>query len=87
MKNWLLAEFGAVGARRRDHSAHVRQGGELGLEVGQLGAALAGALRVAALGHEAGDHAVEGEAVVEAAADQRLDPLDMRRARRRGAAG
>ena len=52
---------------------------ELGLQVGQVGAALAGSLGIAALGHEAGDHAVEGQPVVEAAAHQRLDPLDMMR--------
>ena len=49
------------------------------LRSGRLGAALAGALGVAALGHEAGDHAMERQAVVEAAPHQRLDPLDMLR--------
>ena len=67
MKNWLLALFGSDGAR---HAAGAAQemplGGELGRQVGQLAAAGAGAGRVAALRHEALDHAVERRAVVEA---------------------
>ena len=50
---------------------------EFGLEVGQVGAAGAGAGRVAALGHEAGDHAVEHDAVVEAAVGELGDALDV----------
>ena len=38
------------------------------LRSGSVEPPLAGALGVAALGHEAGDHAVEGQAVVEALA-------------------
>ena len=66
MKNWLLALFGFDGARHRGDAADVRLAAELGLEVGLVGAAHAGAGRVAALGHEAVDHAVEDDAVVEA---------------------
>ena len=40
--------------------------GELGLDVGLVRAAHAGAGRVAGLGHEAVDHAVEDDAIVEA---------------------
>ena len=50
---------------------------EFGLEIGLGGAAHAGALRAAALRHEAGDHAVELDAIIKAFADQFLDPLDM----------
>ena len=77
MKNWLLALSGCSARAARDRSAQERHRGEFGLEVGQVGAALAGPLGIAALGHEAGDHAVEGQPVVKALADQRLDPLDM----------
>jgi hypothetical protein len=66
-----------LGPRHRDGAAQVRQIVELGGQVRQVGRAVAGAQRIAALGHEAFDDAVEGEAVVEAAAGQRLDPLDM----------
>jgi hypothetical protein len=55
----------------------MRLAAELRLEVGKLGAAAAGAGGVAALGHEAGDDAVEGDAVVEALLGELLDPLDM----------
>ena len=44
----------------------MRFAGEFGLEVGQIAAARAGAGGVAALCHEAEDHAVEHHAVVEA---------------------
>ncbi len=50
---------------------------ELGLEVGLVGTAHAGAGGIAALGHEAGDHAVEHHAVVEAFGNQLLDAGDM----------
>ena len=52
---------------------------ELGLEVGEVGAAAAGAGRVAALRHEALDDAVEGRVVVEALLGERLHPLDVLR--------
>ena len=68
MKNWLLALFGSVGARPSTPRRAVRQVVEFGLQVGKVRSALAGALGIAALGHEAGDHAVEDEAVVEALA-------------------
>src|SRR5438309_3649944 len=65
-----LAVRAILAARPRcaDAAAKERHGGELGLEVGQVRPALARSLRVAALRHEAGDHAVEVEAVVEALA-------------------
>ena len=72
-------------ARHRHRAANVRQRVEFGLDVGQLRPALAGPGRVAALSHEAVDHAVEHRAVVEMLAGQGLDPLDVLRARRRGA--
>ena len=50
---------------------------EFGLEVGQLGSAGAGAGRVAALSHEAGDHAVEHDTVVKAAVGELGDALDV----------
>ena len=71
---------GAVGVARPGHrgdSADVRLLGEFRLEVAELGAAHAGPGRVAALRHEAGNHAVEGDAVVKAALGQRRDALDM----------
>src|SRR5690606_28414996 len=43
----------------------------------EVGAAGAGAGRVAALSHEALDHPVEGRVVVEALPRERLHPLDM----------
>ena len=52
---------------------------EFGLEVRQRRTALPGARRVARLGHEPVNHAVEDDAVVKALADQGLDPLDMAR--------
>ena len=50
---------------------------ELGLQVGLLRAAAAGAGRVAALRHEAGDDTVEDDAVVEARIRQIGDARDM----------
>ena len=79
MKNWLFALSGLVRARRAERAAQERHGGELRLEVGQVGSALARALGIAALGHEAGNHAMESQPVVKAAADQGLDALDMMR--------
>jgi hypothetical protein len=67
------------GPRHGDCAAQVRQRVELGLEVGKAGVADAGSGRIAALRHEAIDHAVECDPVVEAAAGKRLDPLDMGR--------
>ena len=86
MKNWLLALLGSRRARHRAGAADVRLAREFGLEVGQVGAARAGPGRVAALGHEAGDHAVEGDAVVKAALGQRRRCARHGRARGRGAA-
>ena len=57
----------------------MRLGVEFGLEVGLVAAAHAGAGRIAALRHEAGDHAVEHHAVVKAFVRQFGDPLDMAR--------
>ena len=55
----------------------MRLAAELGLEVGLVGAAHAGAGRVAALGHEAVDHAVEDDIVVKALLRQLPDPRDV----------
>ena len=52
---------------------------ELGRQVWIARAAGAGALRAAGLRHEAVDHAVEHDAVVEAFVDERLDALDVLR--------
>ena len=60
MKNCVLAEFGSSRARRADRAAAEGGVGEFGLQVGQVEPPRAGAGRVAALRHEAGDHAVEG---------------------------
>lgn len=50
---------------------------EFGLEVGKLAAAHPAPGRIAALGHEAGDDAVEHDAVVKAFLGEVGDPLDM----------
>ena len=52
-------------------------GVEFGFEVGQFRSAHAGAGRIAALRHEAIDHAVEDHAVVEALARKLRNTLDM----------
>src|SRR4029453_16271333 len=74
----VCAVFG-VSASRRNGSAEERHAAELGLEVGQARAAAAVALWIAALGHEAGDHAVEAQAIVETLANKGLHSLDMLR--------
>ncbi|MCY1177694.1 hypothetical protein D9M73_180110 [compost metagenome] len=63
-------------ARRRHGTAHMRQPVELGGHVGQRRSTRAVALRVAGLRHEAFDHAVEQQPIIEMLARQRLDPLD-----------
>src|SRR5688572_28275384 len=71
---------GAVGilrARHRGGPADVRLAAELGLEVGLFRATRTGAGRVASLRHETVDDPVEDDAVVEAFADELLDPCDM----------
>ena len=71
---------GVHGACHADDAAGVLErivhavGGKLALDV-PAGAAGAVAQRAAALDHEAGDHAVEGQAVVKALADQLLEIL------------
>ena len=73
---------GAVGLlrpRHRHHAAHMRQIVEFGLEVGQVRTAGAIPLGVAPLRHEPLDHPVKDQPVVEAASDERLDPLDRQR--------
>src|SRR5918993_2481144 len=72
----------AVGVLRAGHradAADVRLTAEFGLQVRKIGAAGAAPARITALGHEAGDHAMKRNAVVEAALRQLLDPLDMAR--------
>src|SRR4051812_17267119 len=73
---------GAVGvlrARHRRDSAHVRLAREFGREVGLVRSAHAAAGRVAALGHEAEDDAVEDHAVVKAFLGELADARDMAR--------
>ena len=71
MKNWLLALFGFdVRAVPTGAAQEVALGGEFGRQVRQLAAAGAGAGRIAALRHEALDHAMERRVVVEALARQ-----------------
>ncbi len=52
---------------------------EFGLQVRQVRSAGAPAVRAAALRHEAFDHPVEGDAVVESAVSQRHQPCHMAR--------
>src|SRR3954447_20234718 len=73
-----VAGIGIAGARHRHRTAHVRLLVELRLEL-LAGAAGAGAMRAAGLRHEAIDHAVEHDAVVEALTNQLLDARDMAR--------
>ncbi len=73
---------GAVGiARTRcaESAALERGRRKLSRKIGILGAALAGALRVAGLGHEARDDAMELQAVVEALGHELLDARDVLR--------
>ena len=79
MKNWLLALFGFCERAIEAIAALVRLARELGLEVRQVGAVVAGPGRVAALRHEAGDHAVEDDAVVKAAVGELGDARDVAR--------
>ena len=60
----------ALRARHRGGAAHMRLGVELGRQVRIARAAGAGAVRAAGLRHEAVDHAMEHDAVVEAFAHQ-----------------
>ena len=77
MKNWLLALSGLC-ARAIETAPRLCGSAEnSALMFGQVGAVIAGAGRVAALGHEAGDHAVEGNVVIKAAVGELGDPLDV----------
>src|SRR3546814_15266044 len=62
---------------RSADAADVRCAVKLSRQIGKLAAAHAGARRVAALRHEAGDHAVKDDAVIEALAGELGDSLDM----------
>ena len=77
MKNWLLALSGfcerAIEAMPRTCGSLVNSA----LRSGRSDPPVAGAGRVAALGHEAGDHAVEDHAVVKAAVGELGDALDV----------
>src|SRR5687768_18077326 len=64
-------------ARHRGGAADVGLAAELGPEVGLVGTAHAAPGRVAALGHEAGDDAVEDDPVVETFLDQLPYPGDV----------
>jgi hypothetical protein len=77
MKNWLLALLGSEVRAIEHGAAGVRLFRELGFQVGLLGARGAGAGRIAALGHEARDDAVEDDAVVEAFLGQLGDAGDV----------
>src|SRR5882724_9721424 len=68
----------ACRARHRGGAADMRFLVEFGLQL-LAGAAGAGAMRTAGLGHEAFDHAVEDDAVVKSLAHQFLDAGDMAR--------
>ena len=70
MKNWLLPELGSCERAMPTVPRLKGSWRELGRKVGLLGAAHAGAGRVARLGHEAVDHAVEDDAVIEAGLGQ-----------------
>src|SRR5918993_2224739 len=74
-----VGAVGVGGAGHRAGAADVRLTRKFRLEIGQLATAGAGPGRVAALGHEAGDDAMEQDAVVKAFACQARDPLDMAR--------
>ena len=76
MKNWLFALSGDSTARAADPSAQERHRGEFGLEVGKSEPP-SPVPWIAALGHEAGNHPVERQPVVEAAPDERLDSRDV----------
>src|SRR5262249_20953608 len=66
-----------VGARHRERAALVLLARELGLQVRQVRAARAGAGGIARLRHEAWDHAMEHDPVVETLAREFLDARDM----------
>jgi hypothetical protein len=72
-----VAAVHVLGAGHGGDAAQVRQVIELGLKVRERRIAAAGTGRVATLGHEAGNDAMEGCPVVEAGAHQRLDAADM----------
>src|SRR5208282_3333096 len=71
-----------LGAGHRYRAAHVRLSVEFRLEVRIFRSARPGPVWAARLGHEAVDHPVKDDAVVEALGDQLLDVVDM--ARREG---
>ncbi|MNL08607.1 hypothetical protein D3C87_1293340 [compost metagenome] len=62
---------------RRERGLGVAAEGELGLQVGIGALPLAGAQGIAGLGHELIDHPVPDDPVIEAAARQQADALDM----------
>jgi len=78
-KELAIGAVGVAGARRSDGAALERRVAELGRQVGVLGAAGARSSRIAGLRHEARDHAVEFEAVVEPLLGEQLGPLDVLR--------
>jgi hypothetical protein len=66
-----------LGARHRTGPADMRRLVELGHQIGLVAATHAGARRIAALRHEAGDHAVEHHPIIEPFLRQLGDPRDM----------
>ena len=65
--------------RHRAHAANVREAVKFLRQIGQRTAAHAGAGRITALRHEAGDDAVENNAVVKAFAGELGDAFDVQR--------
>ena len=77
MKNCELAEFGSLARAMPSVPRLNGVGRKLGLQIGKIGTARPGAGRIAGLGHEAGNDAMEDDAVVELALHQRLDLRDV----------
>ena len=73
MKNWLSPQFGTLRPRHGHGAAQMRLLAELRFQL-LAGATHAGAGRIAGLGHEAVDDAMEHHAVIEALAGELLDP-------------
>jgi len=74
--------IGAVrvcGPGHAEDAALERRVAELGLDVGKVRTAHAGSGRIARLGHETVDHAMEDDAVIKTVPGQLLDALHMRR--------
>src|SRR4051794_41490875 len=73
-----VSRIGRLRPRHRHRAAHMRLLAEFGAEL-LPGAAAAGAGRIPGLGHEAVDHAMEHDAVIEALPGELLDARDVLR--------